>query len=40
MCMKKFNAEKIIFDKFIAFWTWLISNHIESRMEVDSAYFV
>ena len=21
MCMKKFNAEKIIFDKFTAFWT-------------------
>ena len=39
MCMKNFNAEKIIFDKFTAF-ELPIFDHYVYRIMVDSAYFV
>ena len=40
MCMKNFNAEKIIFDKFTAFLTLPIIDHYVYRIMVDSAYFL
>ena len=40
ICMKNFNAEKIIFDKFTAFCTLPIFDHYVYRIMVDSAYFV
>ena len=40
MCMKNFNAEKIIFDKFTVFLTLPIFDHYVYRIMDDSAHFV
>ena len=40
MCMKNYNAEKIIFDKFTAFFNIAIFDHCLYTVMVGSAYFV
>ena len=40
MCMKNYNAEKIIFDKFTAFFNIAIFLTIAYTTMVGSAYFV
>ena len=42
MCMKNFNAEIIIFDKFTAFLTLPIFDHYVYKKKIidDSAHFV
>ena len=40
MCMKSYNDEKIIFDKFIAFFNIVIFDNCLYTIMVGSAYFV
>ena len=40
MCMKNYNDEKIIFDKFIIFFNIVIFDHCLYTIMVGTAYFV